>query len=87
MGASERFLCWDEPVFTFTSPSFHVSDSNQRLRQYAGLAFVMIAYLGGIVGWSYAVSSVNSEPSPPDTTQTRVESPDSASAQTTPDPP
>lgn len=47
-----------------------VSDSPSRTRQYAGLAVVIVVYLGGIVGWSWAVTSLNSEPTPPDTVQT-----------------
>lgn len=62
-----------------------VSDSNQRLRQYAGLAVVVVAFVGGIVGWSWAAFSVDSDPSAPDTTHTRVESsPGADSAGTTP---
>ena len=50
-----------------------MSDTDQRLRQYAGLAVVIVAFLGGLVGWSWAVLSVEAGPSPPDTTHTRVE--------------
>lgn len=55
-----------------------MSDSNQRWRQYAGLAFVIVAYVGGIVGWSWAVFAVDPEPSSPGTTHTQVELPPSS---------
>jgi hypothetical protein len=43
--------------------------SSRRRRQYIGLAVVIIAYLGGIIGWSWAVSSLDRAPAPPaDTT-------------------
>lgn len=65
-----------------------VSDSSQRLRQYAGLAVVIVAFVGGIVGWSWAAFSVDSTPSAPDTTHTRVEStPEADSGGTTPEAP
>lgn len=35
-----------------------VSDGSHRYRQYAGLALVIIAYVGGIIGWSCAVLQV-----------------------------
>ena len=47
-----------------------VSDRPHRLRQYAGLALVIIAYVGGIIGWSCAVLEVdNQSSSAADTTQ------------------
>lgn len=50
-------------------------DVDSRTRQYAGLAFVIVAYLGGIIGWSWAALTVDPAPTPPDTTHTRVETP------------
>ena len=58
-------------------PPSLVSDIDSRSRQYAGLAFVIIAYVGGIIGWSWATLTVESGPTDPDTTQTQVESPPS----------
>lgn len=52
-----------------------MSDADSRYRQYAGLAFVLVAYVGGIIGWSWATLTVAPEPSAPDTTDTRVETP------------
>ena len=57
-----------------------VPDVDSRSRQYAGLAIVIIAYLGGIIGWSWAAFSVDSAPTPPDTTHTRVELPPGAAS-------
>lgn len=51
-----------------------MSDVDSRSRQYAGLAFVIIAYVGGIIGWSWATLTVESGPTEPDTTQTQLES-------------
>jgi len=43
--------------------------SPRRLRQYAGLALVILVYLGGILGWTWAVQTVESPPAAPaDTT-------------------
>lgn len=39
--------------------------SSRRRRQYIGLAFVIIVYVGGIIGWSWAVSSLERAPDPP----------------------
>jgi hypothetical protein len=50
-----------------------VSDTDSRARQYAGLALVIIAYVGGIIGWSWATLTVDPDPAASDTTQTRVE--------------
>jgi len=46
-----------------------VSDGSRRYRQYAGLALVLIAYVGGIIGWSCAVVRVDAESSGADSTQ------------------
>ena len=47
-----------------------MSDRPHRLRQYAGLALVIIAYVGGIIGWSCAVLEVDNQfSSAADTTQ------------------
>ena len=40
-----------------------MADGPHPSRQYAGLALVLIAYVGGIVGWSCAVLDVSSSPS------------------------
>jgi len=43
--------------------------SSRRYRQYAGLALVLLAYLGGILGWTWAVQTVETDRSSPvDTT-------------------
>lgn len=52
-----------------------MSDADSRYRQYAGLALIILAYIGGIIGWSWATLSIDSEPAAPDTTHTRIESP------------
>ncbi len=63
----------------FVLMSDTVSDSRRRIRQYVGLGLVICMYLGGIVGWSWAVSTVESESATPDTTQT-IPSPNEQSA-------
>ena len=55
-----------------------MSNADSRTRQYAGLALVVVAYLGGIIGWSWATLTVESEPAAPDTTHSRVEMPPDA---------
>lgn len=63
-----------------------MSDVDSRSRQYAGLALIIIAYVGGIIGWSWATLTVESGPPGPDTTQTQVESsPLEPSSATSPD--
>lgn len=56
-----------------------VSDGSHRYRQYAGLALVTIAYVGGIIGWSCAVLQVDARPStdanPAETTHRHVTPP------------
>ncbi|PSQ91571.1 MAG: hypothetical protein BRD30_03140 [Bacteroidetes bacterium QH_2_63_10] len=49
-------------------------DSRKQLRQYVGLAVVIVSFFGGIIGWGWAALSVDSAPSSPDTTETRAES-------------
>ncbi len=39
-------------------------DGRPPYRQYAGLAFVILTYVGGIIGWSCAVQQVESTPPP-----------------------
>lgn len=39
-----------------------MADGPHPFRQYAGLALVLIAYVGGIIGWSCAVLDVSSSP-------------------------
>jgi len=42
--------------------------SPRRLRRYAGLVLVVLAYLGGILGWAWAVQTVETDrPAPADT--------------------
>lgn len=41
-------------------PLLSVADGPHPSRQYAGLALVLVAYVGGIVGWSCAVLNVSS---------------------------
>jgi uncharacterized oligopeptide transporter (OPT) family protein len=38
---------------------------SRRHRQYLGLALVIIVYVGGIIGWSWAVYSLNRAPDVP----------------------
>ena len=53
----------------FTNASSSTVSSPRRYRQYAGLALVLLAYLGGILGWSWAVQTVETDRSAPaDTT-------------------
>ena len=56
-----------------------VSNGSPRYRQYAGLALVIIAYVGGIIGWSCAVLQVDPQPStdpePAEATHRRVAPP------------
>lgn len=40
-----------------------MSDGPHPYRQYVGLALVIIAYVGGIIGWSCAVRQVEERPS------------------------
>lgn len=35
--------------------------SSHRFRQYAGLALILVAYMGGMIGWTWAVQTVDSE--------------------------
>ncbi len=51
-----------------------MADGPHPSRQYAGLALVLIAYVGGIIGWSCAVLDVSSSPSA-DTDPAQVHSP------------
>lgn len=53
-------------------------DSQLTPRQYAGLAFLLVAFIGGIIGWSWAALAVDSEPSAPDSAQTRIGGPSAA---------
>lgn len=46
-----------------------MSDSESRFRSYLGLALVIVAYVGGIIGWSCAALTVDSDNSAPDTAQ------------------
>lgn len=45
----------------------------RRYRQYLGLVVVLVAYFGGIAAWSWAAMSVESEPVPPDSGKSQVE--------------
>ena len=51
-----------------TNPDATVSSSNRRTRQYVGLAVVLIAFVGGLLGWSWAAYTTMSEPEAADTT-------------------
>lgn len=53
-----------DPTTRFALPSL-------TFRQYAGVAVVAVAYLGGIGGWTYAALQVEAEP--PDGVQERVD--------------
>lgn len=56
------------------------SSSARRVRQYVGLALVILAYLGGIVGWTWAVQTVDADrSSPSDTTEVVTPGPDADS--------
>jgi len=55
-----------------------VAVSSRRFRQYAGLTFVLLAYLGGILGWTWAVQTVETDDArPADTTAVEAPAPDS----------
>jgi len=49
-----------------------VADGPHPFRQYAGLALVLIAYVGGIIGWSCAVLNVSSAPTSSDADAARA---------------
>jgi drug/metabolite transporter (DMT)-like permease len=56
-----------------------VSSSSRRVRQYVGLALVILAYLGGSVGWTWAVQTVDADrAAPTDTTEVVVPGPGDA---------
>lgn len=58
---------------SFATSIAFVSTSSRRVRQYVGLALVIFAYLGGIVGWTWAVQTVDADRSPSrDTTEVVV---------------
>lgn len=52
---------------------------DRRHRQYAGLVIIVVAFVGGILGWSWAALSVDREAPPPrdatDTTAVKSMSP------------
>jgi len=48
-----------------SAPASVSSTSSRRLRQYVGLALVVLAYVGGIIGWTWAVQTVDPPPSAP----------------------
>jgi len=52
-------------MFSFLHHVPLVPDGRPPYRQYAGLAFVILTYVGGIIGWSCAVQRVDPS-SPPD---------------------
>lgn len=58
-----------------------MSDLPTRYRRYAGLAIVILVYLGGILGWSWAVTTVESASTAADSTavHTTPPSPDALS--------
>ncbi|MFP4227726.1 MAG: DUF547 domain-containing protein [Salinivenus sp.] len=61
--------------------------ASRRYRQYAGLSIVLVAYLGGIVGWSWAAFSAMDESAPADSSQaqeTVIQT--TATAEASPDP-
>lgn len=49
-------------------PDATVASFNRRTRQYVGLAVVLIAFIGGLLGWSWAAYTTMSEPGAADTT-------------------
>jgi len=51
-----------------------IVSSPRRYRQYAGLALVLLAYLGGILGWAWAVQTVETDRTVPADT-TAIEAP------------
>lgn len=54
------------PQTDFSQPaSATVSSSAHRIRQYAGIALVVVAYVGGILAWSWAVWTVDSDAEDP----------------------
>lgn len=50
-----------------------MSKHGRQYRQYLGLVVVLVAYVGGIIGWSWAAMGVESEPVPPDSGKSQVE--------------
>lgn len=54
-------------------------DADSRYRQYAGLAFIILVYVAGLIGWSWATLTVEPGPAAPDTTRTHVETPPAVS--------
>jgi hypothetical protein len=59
-----------------------VSSSSRRVRQYVGLALVILTYIGGIVGWTWAVQTVDADRAAPrDTTEVVVPEPDAPPAE------
>jgi hypothetical protein len=50
-----------------------MSDTKRRYRQYVGFAVVIVAYVGGIIGWSWAALTVDSNPSASESAHVRVE--------------
>ena len=52
------------PSFLFHHPSALVPNIPRRYRQYAGLALVIAVYLGGIGGWSCAVTNLERTTAP-----------------------
>jgi len=51
-----------------------IVSSSRRYRQYAGLALVLLAYVGGILAWTWAVQTVETDGAPAADT-TAVETP------------
>lgn len=72
-GASSRSTAVPNPLryFSYSLPVFPwpVPNVSRRYRQYVGLTLVIVVFVGGIIGWTYATLQVDSSsPAPADTT-------------------
>lgn len=61
------------PVSSFSFTSFPVPVLDRRSRAILGLVFLVVAYVGGIIGWTWAAASVDGAASSSESSQTRVE--------------
>lgn len=62
-------------ISSFPFAQFPLIVLDRRSRAYLGLAVLVLVYIGGILGWSWAAVSVDEAPSSSETVQTRVEAP------------
>jgi uncharacterized alpha/beta hydrolase family protein len=47
-----------------------MSRSSQRIRQYVGIAVVILAFVGGLIGWTWATLTVEPADTAPDSSAT-----------------